>query len=397
MNRDAASSVTGITHFANSESAFRRWCVSLTQRSMAVSEMKDLSGIQRGETPANQLCRQRIESDQNYVKKLLSKLEDTCNPFSEDAPSTLVNITTGKAATQATSKYLLGILKRGHSLRCKFYEECVADDARLLKTVKRVKVYNFATANITKSTTSKEKKELAAAEGVRDAFGYLLSKTGIDLRHILCFPITEVPLSIAHADGTPAKTDKAALTKLLESKMQSGSSQDSLPNATLFDGGLVFHEVLPHHSASTYGKIVRDIMIKICVPKSHSIHLVLDRYSQPSIKDVERINRSRVPEELNTLFITGAEQQQKKRGSDLVHNRAFKEAFSKFLMEEIKKDHYAQIIGQSHVYISHGGKCLLLKVNPMGALETEEPQEYQGDHEETDTLLAFHAFKFLAK
>ena len=248
-------------------------------------------------------------------------------------------------------------------------------------------------ANIKRSKPSREKKALGAAEGVRDAFGYLLSKTGIDLHHVLCFPITEVPLSIAHADGTPAKTDKAALTRLLESKMQSGFIPGSLVDATLFDGGLVFHEVLPHHSASTYGKIATDIMIKICAPRCHSTHLVLDIYIQPSIKDLERMNRGEVHDESNTFFITGADQQQKRKGTDLVHNSAFKEAFSKFLLEEIKKEQYAPIIGQKTVYISHGGKCVLLKVNQMGLLETEEPPEYQGDHEEADTLLAFHAYK----
>ena len=66
-----------------------------------------------------------------------------------------------------------------------------------------------------KINTSRENKTLGAAEGVRDAFGYVLSKTAIDFHHVLCFPVTEVPLSIAHADGTPAKAEKAALTRLL--------------------------------------------------------------------------------------------------------------------------------------------------------------------------------------
>lgn len=77
VNRDAASSATGITAFANSESAFRRWCVSLTQRSMAVSEMKDMSGTQPGETPANQLRKRRIEKDNNDVETLSTMLKDT--------------------------------------------------------------------------------------------------------------------------------------------------------------------------------------------------------------------------------------------------------------------------------------------------------------------------------
>lgn len=98
---------------------------------------------------------------------------------------------------------------------------------------------------------------------------------------MLCFPITHVPLSIAHADGTPTKTEKAALTRLLESKTQCEERPVSMIDATLFDGGLVLHEILPHPSTSTYGKIVTDIMIKVCSARGQSVHLVLDRYIQP--------------------------------------------------------------------------------------------------------------------
>ena len=62
-NCDAVSAATGVVHFANSEKAFRRWCVSLTQCSMAVTEMKEMCGIQRGETLANQLRKQRVKKD----------------------------------------------------------------------------------------------------------------------------------------------------------------------------------------------------------------------------------------------------------------------------------------------------------------------------------------------
>ena len=98
VNRDAASSASGITHFANSHGAFRRWCVTLSQRSMAVSEMKEMSGIKKGETPANQLRTWRVEHDNNDVGKLINMLDKTCNPFATDVPNVLVNIATGKAA-----------------------------------------------------------------------------------------------------------------------------------------------------------------------------------------------------------------------------------------------------------------------------------------------------------
>ena len=125
----------------------------------------------------------------------------------------------------------MGTLKRGADLRTKFESECEADSSRFLKTVARTKVVNFAAEN-TKTRTSSTPK-VQTAEGVRDGFARILflesqtSKT-FDFQHILTFPITDVPLSLAHSDGTPNKTDKAALTKLLERKQdivfQSASS-----------------------------------------------------------------------------------------------------------------------------------------------------------------------------
>ena len=39
----------------------------------------------------------------------------------------------------------------------------------------------------------------------------------------------------------------------------------------------------------------------------------------------------------------------------------------------------------------------MLKVNQMGLLESKEPPEYQGFHEEADTLLVFHANKIAGR
>ena len=94
----------------------------------------------------------------------------------------------------------------------------------------------------------------------------MLSRTGIDLHFILSFPITEVPLSLSHADGSFDKTVKSSLTKLLESKVQ--MNRISFPqtyeiDAILIDGGLILHEILPRHSSSSYGKINIDIMVKV--------------------------------------------------------------------------------------------------------------------------------------
>ena len=65
---------------------------------------------------------------------------------------------------------------------------------------------NFAAENAKRSKTAVQR--VNAAEGARDVFGRMLavaadSTDALDLHHILSFPLTEVPLSLAHSDGTP--------------------------------------------------------------------------------------------------------------------------------------------------------------------------------------------------
>ena len=53
VNRDAASPMRGISAFTNSQSAFRRWSITLTQRGMALTELDDLVSLQPREEPTN--------------------------------------------------------------------------------------------------------------------------------------------------------------------------------------------------------------------------------------------------------------------------------------------------------------------------------------------------------
>ena len=308
----------------------------------------------------------------------------------------MVNIATGKAAHEETSEYLVGTLQRGALMRHEFQKECSEDDCIFLKRLQRVKVSNFAFENI-KSKSFRNKADLSVAEGVRDAFGHLLVKAAmtddfIDLQHILSYPVTKIPLSLAHVDGTPTKTDKAVLVKILHSK-QTHQYEDATPSsAVVVDDGLILHEVLPHHINSTYGKIVRDIMIKVCASKEKTIHLLLDRYVQPSIKDVERVKRGANVDKIK-FIISGPDQQQKMKGTELLKHGTFKEGLSQLLMSEIQKEHYASVIANKTVYVSHGGNCVRLSNDANNVLVVDKPEEFQGSHEEADTLIAFHAHK----
>ena len=164
----------------------------------------------------------------------------------------------------------------------------------------------------------------------------------LDLHYILIYPITEVLLLLAHSDRTPLKTEKATLTKTLESRQEVFLDDNSLPpiTAAVIDGGIILHETVLQHK-STYATMAKDLLAKVCLYRGEKIHLVLDKYQSPSIKDTERnLRRSTTPQ---SFIITGPNQAQRQSGTELLKSGSFKE---EFVMEEWKKLQYGSILGR---------------------------------------------------
>ena len=142
--------MTGIVAFRNSENAMRRWSLTMTQRALAVTELRAMTGLEQGETPTSQCRSSRIKRDNRQINLLSVKLDEFCNPFSEDSPGALINVATGQEATQATADYLLNTLERGKSQRQKFQDEWEGNSGRFLQPIKRCIINNFAAQNVTK-------------------------------------------------------------------------------------------------------------------------------------------------------------------------------------------------------------------------------------------------------
>ena len=98
VNRYAASPMRGIIGFQNSENAVRRWCIT-TERGMAVTELRQLTGLRIEYIPATQLRPNRIRKDNEHINALMETLTEACDPFSAPASTTdnPLNLATGKA------------------------------------------------------------------------------------------------------------------------------------------------------------------------------------------------------------------------------------------------------------------------------------------------------------
>ena len=64
-------------------------------------------------------------------------------------------------------------------------------------------------------------------------------KRHLDLSHVFPLPLTPVPLSLCYCDGTMAKTEKTALFRHLESKVESSFPSSASVDACVVDGSFL--------------------------------------------------------------------------------------------------------------------------------------------------------------
>ena len=83
------------------------------------------------------------------------------------------------------------------------------------------------------------------------------SQNNIDLARVFTYPLTPVPLSLAHVDGSINKTDKAKLLHKLENTIRSTGPEDPV-DVTLVDGMFLLHTL--QNLPTTYGEVASVIL-----------------------------------------------------------------------------------------------------------------------------------------
>ncbi|KAK4318061.1 hypothetical protein Pmani_010908 [Petrolisthes manimaculis] len=364
---------------------------------MAMTELRTFAGLEVGESAIAQCLPSRIKKDNSQMRGLGQKIEEFCNPFGNNAPTTLVNLATGRAATKATEEYLVQTMTRGQTDRDKFLDEWNKDSTRFLKPLKRLRVNNFAS----KTKNKKEKKArgvqdvISNAASLKDTFIRIIvvvSENSIfDLRHFLTYPITQYPLSLAHADGAHLKTAKSALLKKLEGLQTDVPTDTPMNCARVYDGGRLIHSLLSLvNVGTTFGSIARTVLSTVCNGSGSEVYVCLDKYIENSIKDSERQLRGTVNTVYSLYTISGPDQSVRQKGQTLLSSSSFKNELGKFLLREWQKDHYWSLLNGKTLYASHGGVCYKYTPNEHQQIHVSSPAHLQANHEEADTLIAFH-------
>lgn len=193
-----------------------------------------------------------------------------------------------------------------------------------------------------------------------------------------------VPLSLCHIDGTMCKTDKSALLKLLENKIN--AEPPSHVDVQIYDGFFMLH--LMREIPVSFGNISKKILQMFTGNTARTVIVTFDQYFSPSIKDNEHTLRGTSRNEC--YQITGGEQTRPADFSTVLKNINFKEALVKFILNDWRSPAMAPFIKNKTIYVNYQ-TCYKYEELNGTVLRTEEENLACPGHEESDTKVIFHA------
>lgn len=387
VNADAACQRSGITALTNSISARQRWAQSHSLRVTIISKVFEELDLSRKEDVSEDLKPHRIKQNCKDLEKLIRAVTDTMNPFSDSINKVhLFNISTGKAANEDTTNFLLSVKDVGTAARNDFIQSCNNNPNKFSQAIKRQKIKTFATEAGKYKISSSTENKLVSVAMTRDLFGSILFhalQSKVDMAEALKYPLTPVPLSLSHADGMMQKTPKVKLLNELEKKVKTVDPRNV--NTTIIDGMFFLHLFVD--LPSTFGSVASYILRRVCKQKGNEIHLVFDKTIKPSIKDCERDKRS---ENRSIAYqITGAEQKRPGNWLQALRKDQFKEALVDFLTSHWKDDLFSSILDTKKLFVNCGDMCYSF-IAEEGKMVRKIEQDYFCTHEEADSRMIFH-------
>ena len=212
INADAASQKTGLQYITNSIAARQRWAESHFLRMKVISQIFDDLGMTSKDDVASDLRGGQMKKNSEALSLIIAHVENTMNPFANDVDKDhLYNVGSGKCASKETKDSLLHVHENGTKLKEAFTSKCIKDPNRFVKKITLRKLLTFASKG--QKYKMKANEKLAVVKMKRDLFVSILFMSlqhQIYVGELFEFPLTPVPLSLCHVDGTRLKTQKCA-------------------------------------------------------------------------------------------------------------------------------------------------------------------------------------------
>ncbi|KAK3750308.1 hypothetical protein QZH41_001776 [Actinostola sp. cb2023] len=224
INLDSKSK-GGIIGISRKEDALERWFLTSHERASITRSLKEMCGFDNCERVGThkEARSSRVKRDEEDVQKLMSSFTTKlmADPFmlpGDDETLPLTNIATGVVLSEDIADRLLRATELGSSRMTEFVQARMnTDELNFWEPLSKLKIKTFS-VSAKKISVQKDNRIVTLSED-RELFGRLLvvaSTRDVDLREVLSYKLSSMPLSLAHPDGSLRKTSKSVLMSILE-------------------------------------------------------------------------------------------------------------------------------------------------------------------------------------
>ena len=293
INRDVKSS-GGIKFFASDQDSVLKWNLNRPFQAQNTEALYKMSAVNHANDEYKATRPSQILKSEKYVTDLVEVLRnDFMNPFDSNIDKgKLLNLSSGIPVNDDLAEDILKIKDRGIDSYNEFVEKRIKSQAiKVHDPIKRQKCALFTDTE--RKVTLKHKGNEKTIEVNRDVLTKLLALSAkhnkvIDFEAALTYPLSPVPLSLSHPDGTRRKTMKSSLMSVINSYYDTNLDLPLPPKQTsmyIVDLMALIRTVSP--IPETYSHLVHNLIEGL--PKNYKpIDIVADTYRENSLKNNER-------------------------------------------------------------------------------------------------------------
>lgn len=389
INANCASKLTGITAFRNNESAIQKWAVTHSTRMSIVHRFLEFVGLMKLDDLA-------LDGYQNKVFnknlcEMAKTIKSTIDPFDHNLDAShLFNLTTGKAASEETADFLLNIVANGRHQMNKFIQMCQENENSFNSPIQRNTIKNFASEIIKNSSALPQSSRITAIKEERNIVSRLLSialNRKLDLTEVFANPLSTVPYSLSHCDGTMhVISENKSVLSLIQ-----GSSKCAVVPTETFDVEIIDAYYFLNNiqeSPMKYGDLAIYILKLLCDTKAKEIHWLFGTNSREYNLQNHRIDKMMIYNDNSAFKINGPQQERIAALSKYLSNMNYRKELVDFILKYWQENERAlEILKDKRIFVSYENECFLY------CSEYERKKnvpKFANNHIEVETLIILH-------
>ena len=281
----------GIIGISTSVGSVQRCVLSSHITATLSSDFKANLGLDTPRSTPKDIGKSRKVFYESATSHCYETIKNWNNPFQKS--NSILSLSPGIAAPEDVQNDLM----KAEDVGKKQLENVISTriESNIVNFYEPIRKNQLKSFDSSKKRVLKVKGRSIAIKSDREIFARLLiiqGSRGVNLRDVLCFELSSVPLSIANPDGTISKTNKSKLFNSLEPLIPTVSNNIFTTTPNIFDGMVLLQKLPP--SLLTFGDVSDYILKKLLKCACRVSFFVTDHYLPHSIKSIERERRSEI-------------------------------------------------------------------------------------------------------